>query len=192
MSEEGVDGGWGGSEKEKWKRPSTFRTHFPSVLLCLDNYIDDNKHARIVILWAPTTTPFFSFSSVFSIPALSSFLSPTIIQQFTYSACIFPASRFIFLQKWNQHFFSDHSRIHGTVEKLKTSEEKIPRHFFIPPSTFFSKYSRFILGTFVLTFNHHFTGPRYFPIKTTYNLRGCTFSRKMTMKIVVFSGCEVL
>ena len=41
--------GMGGSGEEKWKRRSTFRTRFPSVLLCLYNYIDENKHARILI-----------------------------------------------------------------------------------------------------------------------------------------------
>jgi len=157
----------GGSGEEKWKRPPTFRTRFPSVLLCLDNYIDDNKHARIVILWAPHPIHLFlSFSSLFPIPALSSFLSPTITRKFKCSARVLSVSLFIFSQKWKQFLFSDYSRIHGPVEQLKTSEEKIPSHFSISPF-FSSEYSRFILGTFILTFNHHFTGPRYFPIKKT-------------------------
>ena len=43
------EGGMGGSGEEKRKRRSTFRTLFPPVLRCLDNYIDENKRARIVI-----------------------------------------------------------------------------------------------------------------------------------------------
>lgn len=50
MSVKGGFGGGGGNEEEKLERRSTFCTRLPSVLCCLYNYIDVNKHARIVIL----------------------------------------------------------------------------------------------------------------------------------------------
>lgn len=120
------------------------------------------------------------FPSAFCIPAFSSSLSPTIIQQFTCPARILSTCRLIFFARVKATFLLrqfKNSR-HGTVAQNFWRENS--QSFFYFP--FFSEYSTFILGTFILTLNHHFTGPRNFPIKTTYNLEACTFSRRWIRK----------
>ena len=195
MSRERGDGvGMGGSTEEKWKRRSTFRTRFPSLLLCLDNYIDDNKHDGIVILWAPLPPHiYFSFLFFNILYPCSFFISfshyyPTIHVFCTYIVYL-PV--YIFFRNGENNVYS--RTIQEFTARLSSSKllkRKLPVFFLF--RFFFLQIFQVYFRNIYIDFQPPFYGPEVFSDKDNTQPARLYFLTNMTMKIVVKSSCEVL